>query len=130
MSKSKKKRIPPAAPRPEDMPSLREFWEQLKQHCGTNGEAGTTSGSSGWMGGSARGSGLGSGSRLGSRSGSRLGSRFGDEEDALGYGLGLIAPDASAEARVQMILHMLVAQDAAREKQRKRRERKKKNRTH
>ena len=119
MSKPKKKRIPPAAPRPEDMPSLREFWEQLKRHCGTNGETGTTSGSSGWMGGSARGSGLGSGSRLGSRFGSRLGSRFGDDEDALGYGLGLIVPDLSAEERVQRILRMLVEKDAEREKQRK-----------
>ena len=115
MSKPKKKRIPPAAPRPEDTPSLREFWEQLKQHCGTNGEAGTTSGSSGRIGGS----GLGSGSRLGSRSGSRLGSRFGDDEDALGYGLGLIVPDLSAEERVQRILRMLVEKDAEREKQRK-----------
>ena len=119
MSKPKKKRIPPAAPRPEDTPSLREFWEQLKQHCGTNGEAGTTSGSSGRIGGSARSSGLGSGSRLGSRSGSRLGSRFGDDEDTLGYGLGLIVPDLSAEERVQRILRMLVEKDAEREKQRK-----------
>ena len=119
MSKPKKKRIPPAAPRPEDTPSLRVFWEQLKQHCGTNGEAGTTSGSSGRIGGSARSSGLGSGSRLGSRSGSRLGSRFGDDEDTLGYGLSLIVPDLSAEERVQRILRMLVEKDAEREKQRK-----------
>ena len=121
MSKPKKERVSPAARRPEDMPSLREFWEELKRHCGTGGEAGTASGSSGWMG--ARGSGLGSGSRLGSRfgsqSGSRLGSRFGDDEDALGYGLGLIVPDLSAEERVQMILRMLVEKDAEREKQRK-----------
>ena len=121
MSKPKKKRIPPAAPRPEDMPSLREFWEELKRHCGTNGEAGTASGSSGWIGGSARSLGSGSrlGSRFGSRSGSRLGSRFGDDENALGYGLGLIVPDYSAEERVQMILRMLVEKDAEREKQRK-----------
>lgn len=119
MSKPKKKRVSPAARRPEDMPLLREFWEQLKRHCGTGSEAGTTSGSSGWMGGSARGSGLGSGSRLGSRSGSRLGSRFGDDEDTLGYGLGLIVPDLSAEERVQRILRMLVEKDAEREKQRK-----------
>ena len=124
MSEPRKKRISPAAPRPEDMPSLRAFWEELKRHCGTDGEAArSTSGSSGHALGSARGSGLGS------RGGSRSGSRSGDEEDALGYGLGLIAPDASAEARVQMILRILVAQDAAREKQRKRRKRKKKNRT-
>ncbi|MBR0313361.1 MAG: hypothetical protein IJQ98_13310 [Oscillospiraceae bacterium] len=128
MSEPRKKRVSPAAPRPEDMPSLRAFWEELKRHCGTDGEAArSTSGSSGHARGSARGSGLGS--RGGSRFGSRSGSRFGDEEDTLGYGLGLIAPDASAEARVQMILHMLVAQDAAREKQRKRRKRKEKNRT-
>ena len=120
MSEPRKKRVSPAAPRPENMPSLSAFWEELKRHCGTDGEAArSTSGSSGHARGSARGSGLGS----------RGGSRFGDEEDALGYGLGLIAPDASAEARVQMILHMLVAQDAAREKQRKRRKRKEKNRT-
>ena len=115
MSKPKKKRVSPAAPRPEDMPSLREFWEQLKQHCGTNGETGTTAGSSGRIGSS----GLGSGSRLGSRSGSRPGSRFGDDEDTLGYGLGLIVPDLSAEERVQRILRMLVEKDAERKKQRK-----------
>ena len=119
MSKPKKKRIPPAAPRPEDMPSLREFWEQLKRHCGTNGEAGTTSGSSGRIGSSGLGNGSRLGSRFGSRSGSRLGSRFGDDEDALGYGLGLIVPDLSAEERVQRILRMLVEKDAEREKQRK-----------
>ena len=119
MSKSKKKRVSPAARR--NMPSLREFWEELNRRCGTIGETGTTSGSSGWMGGSARGLGSGSrlGSRFGSRSGSRLGSRFGDDENALGYGLGLIVPDYSAEERVQMILHMLVEKDAEREKQRK-----------
>ena len=116
MSKSKKKRVSPAAPRPEDMPSLRAFWEELKRHCGADGEAVATSGSSGRSGGSARGSAHGSGSRRGSRP---PGSRFGGDEDALGYGLGLIVPDDSAEARVQMILRMLVEQDAAREKQRR-----------
>lgn len=121
MSKRQKKQVSPAARRPENMPSLREFWEQLKQHCGTNGETGTTSASSGRIGGSGSSLGSGSrlGSRLGSRSGSRLGSRFGDDEDALGYGLGLIVPDFSAEERVQMILRMLVEKDAEREKQRK-----------
>lgn len=117
MSKPKKKRVSPAARRPEDMPSLREFWEQLKQHCGTGSETGTTSGSSVRMGGSGSGSRLGS--RFGSRFGSRSGSRFGDDEDALGYGLGLIVPDLSAEERVQMILRMLVEKDVEREKQRK-----------
>ncbi len=119
MSKLKKNRVSPAARRPEDMPSLRAFWEELKQHCGTDGAPV----SGGRMAGSAHGFCSGSqrssqrGSQRGSYHGS--GSRFGDGDDALGYGLGLIAPDLSAEERVQMILRTLVEKDAAREKQRK-----------
>ncbi|MBR3561609.1 MAG: hypothetical protein IKN81_08830 [Oscillospiraceae bacterium] len=115
MSKPNKKRPSPAAPRPENMPTLCAFWEELKRHCGTEAPC---SGHGGSRGGTRHGS--RSGSRSGSRGGSQSGgSQSGGEEDALGYGLGLIAPDRSAEERVRMILRMLVEKDAKRDQSRK-----------
>ena len=90
------------------MPTLREFWEELKR--AQSGCADAASPSSAHV---ATSSAHGSGSRRGS---SRLGSGSGGE--LLGYGLDLVAPDQAAEERVMMILRKLCEQDAQRLRQR------------
>ena len=109
------KRIIPATPYSEDMPSLRAFWEELRRSMGVGSpfSSGRTSGSGRRFGSGSR---YGSGSRRGSQSGSQRGSShgIGGDDNALGYGLGLIVPDMTAEERVQLILRTLCEKDAAR----------------
>ena len=99
MSKPKE-RISSATRRPEDMPTLREFWEELQRSRGEDSlSSGSSSGSTRLRGsGSHRGSGHGSGKG----------------DDSLGYGLSLVVPDMSAEERIQKIMRMLCAKDAQR----------------
>lgn len=113
------KRIIPATPYSEDMPSLRAFWEELRRGMGVGSlfSSGRTSGSGRRFGSGSR---YGSGSRRGSQSGSQSGSQrgsahgIGGDDNALGYGLGLVVPDLTAEERVQLILRKLCEKDAAR----------------
>ena len=108
------KHIIPATPHSEDMPSLCAFWEALKR--GMGGVLFSSGRTSGRHFGS--GSRYGSGSRRGSQIGSQRGSAhgIGGDDNALGYGLGLVVPDMTAEERVQLILRKLCEKDAARQK--------------
>lgn len=113
------KHIIPATPHSEDIPSLRAYWEALQRDMGgvlfSSGRVGSRSFGRGLRFGSWFGSRFGSGgSQIGSQRGSAHG--IGGDDNALGYGLGLVVPDMTAEERVQLILRKLCEKDAARQK--------------